>query len=226
VVVILDEVQKIVVEHGLEAERQLRSTVQGHRQVGYIFAGSATRLLKEMTSNADRPFYRLGARLFLGPLPRDDFRAEMRRRFAATGMRADAATLEAILDRAADVPYNVQRLAHEVWELLREQGGREATPASVGAALERVVRREDPAYAQIWSALRKNQRVALRLVIEHGGESLYRAAVAQGAGITTPSLQTALAQLEQIDLIRAERGAGKTRWRLVDPFFSAWLELA
>jgi hypothetical protein len=39
-------------------------------------------------------------------------------------------------------------------------------------------------------------------------------------------MQKALEQLEQLDLIRQESAAGKTRWALVDPFFSAWLKIA
>jgi len=70
VVVILDEIQQIVLEHGETAERQLRATIQRHRHVGYIFAGSATRLLTTITEDARRPFYRLGERMFLREVPK------------------------------------------------------------------------------------------------------------------------------------------------------------
>jgi AAA+ ATPase superfamily predicted ATPase len=226
VVVILDEIQRIVVEHGFDAERQLRSTVQGHSHVGYIFAGSATRLLNEMTSDPDRPFYRLGARLFLGAVPRPDFVRAMEERFLESGLRVEAGACEHILERAADVPYNVQRLAHEAWEMVRDEGGEEVTAALVDAALERVVRREDPAYTQVWINLRKNQRLTLKAVIDEGGESMFRAEVARRTGTSTASLQKALDQLEQLDLIRREHVAGSSRWVLVDPFFAAWLKVA
>src|SRR5207237_235478 len=49
VAVILDEIQRVVVEHGLPAERQLRSTIQQHSHVSYVFAGSATRHLYELS---------------------------------------------------------------------------------------------------------------------------------------------------------------------------------
>jgi uncharacterized protein len=226
VLVILDEVQQIVVEHGIAAERQLRSTVQGHKHVAYIFAGSATRLLNEMTNDANRPFYRLGARLFLGPLPRQEFVEALEERFKASGFRLAEGACDLLIELAADVPYNVQRLAHELWEMLREGTHTSVSRKSIEGALERVVRREDLAYTQIWTKLRKNQRLGLRAVIAERGESLLRAEVAQRVGTTTPSLQKALGQLEQLDLIRPESIMGKTRWVLVDPFFAAWLKMA
>ena len=55
-VVILDEFQQVVVEGGPTAERQLRATVQRHRNLGYVFAGSATRLLSDMVTKRGRAF--------------------------------------------------------------------------------------------------------------------------------------------------------------------------
>src|SRR6185312_14537509 len=65
VVVVLDEFQQLVAEGGIKAERQLRAAVQTHQHVSYIFAGSKTRLLTDMTHHHGRPFYRMGSSLFL-----------------------------------------------------------------------------------------------------------------------------------------------------------------
>jgi hypothetical protein len=59
-VVVIDEFQQLVNEGGITAERQLRSVIQTHRHVSYVFAGSKTRLLIDMTSDHARPFYKLG----------------------------------------------------------------------------------------------------------------------------------------------------------------------
>ncbi len=66
---ILDEFQAVVTRGGVEAEAQIRSAIQEHHRVGYVFSGSETRLMTEMTMNHDRPLYRLGANRFIGPLP-------------------------------------------------------------------------------------------------------------------------------------------------------------
>jgi AAA+ ATPase superfamily predicted ATPase len=223
VVVILDEVQQVVVEHGIAAERQLRSTIQTHRHVGYIFAGSATRLLTEMTSDPNRPFYRLGSRLFLGRLPREDFLAFLVRGFQESGFDVTDGSCERILERAEEVPYNVQRLAHEAWEAVRAGGHRTLTLEIVDAALRQIVLREDPAYTQIWTTLTANQKKTLKAVIASRGEQLFTADVARRFRIPTSSLQAALRSLEKAHLVRAEQDRGQVRYRLVDPFVAAWL---
>jgi uncharacterized membrane protein len=225
VVVVLDEIQRVVVEHGLPAERQLRSTIQQHSHVGYVFAGSATRLLNEMTSQPNRPFYRLCARIFLDRIPRDEFVAFLETGFRAGGIEPEPGACVHVLERAEEVPYNVQRLAHETWEMVRADAGATLSTAHVDAALERMVRREDPAYTQIWTTLRRNQQTALKIVIEEGGRGLLRAEVVRRSRISSSTLQDALRQLEGMELIRQERAGGKVVFRLVDPFLAAWLRM-
>lgn len=226
VVVILDEVQRVVVEHGLAAERQLRSTIQQHAHVGYVFAGSATRLLNEMTSHPNRPFYRLGARVFLDRIPPAEFVEFLEKGFRSGGIEPEPGTCAHVLERAEEVPYNVQRLAHETWEMARAGGVGALTSAHVDAALERLVRREDPAYTQVWTTLRRNQQTALKLVIEEGGTALLRGEVVRRSNLSTSTLQGALKQLESMELIRQERSGGRVFFRLVDPFLAAWLRMA
>lgn len=224
--VMLDEVQQIVVEAGESAEKQLRATIQRHRHVSYVLAGSAVRLLGAMTSDVNRPFYRLGARLFLGALPREDFRAFLARGFEAGKMRYEPEALEAILDIADDVPYNVQRLAHECWEWLRGGEAPALTPAVVRAAAERIVRKEDPAYTQIWTQLSRNQKKALKAVVTYGGERLQSGAVSAELGMSASSMQAALGALEAAHLIRPVEDRGQVRYRPVDPFLAVWLAVA
>ena len=73
VAVVIDEFQRIVERGGEAAEALFRAAVQSHDHLAYVFAGSKTGLLSEMTGNPARPFYRLGTRLFIGPVPRADF---------------------------------------------------------------------------------------------------------------------------------------------------------
>lgn len=225
VVVVLDEVQQIIVEHGEAAERQLRATVQRHRHVAYIFAGSATRLLTAMATDPNRAFYRLGSLTYLGPVPEADFLAFLLRAFRSGGAEVESGSCERILRESESVPYNVQRLAHEVWEVVRAEALPAVTEEVVARALERVVRREDPAYTQIWTSLTRNQKKTLKAVIGTGGEGLQSRDVSRKFDIAPASVQVALAALEDRHLIRQETSAGRTRYRLVDPFFAPWLRV-
>jgi uncharacterized protein len=68
------------------------------------FAGSKTRLLADMTGDPARAFWKLGERHFLGPIPRADFTAFLRRGFEAYGHEAHADALDSLLDLAEKVP--------------------------------------------------------------------------------------------------------------------------
>jgi hypothetical protein len=226
VAVVLDEIQAVVVEHGLPAERQLRSTVQRHRHTAYVFAGSDTRLLNEMTSDANRPFYRTGERVFLGALPRAAFQDFIDHSFRATGVEPAKDVANRILDLAQEVPYNVQRLAHEVWEVCRAHGRVVLEGDVVSEALHRIVVREDPAYTQTWTRLTANQKKALKAVVMTGGREVLAGHVTRELSIASSSLQVALKALQEAQLVRVEASLGTTRHRLVDPFFADWLRVA
>ncbi len=223
-VVILDEVQQILLEHGEAAERQLRATIQGHRHVGYVLAGSATRILTLMTEDPGRPFYRLGERLFLGEIPRVPFQAFLQEAFADSGFKASEEGCQAILDRAEEVPYNVQRLAHGAWEMLRSGRLKRLDGVGVDLALQQLVQREDPAYTQVWSALTRNQKKALKAVLASGGRGLQSVETTRDFSISPSSMQVALRALEDRHILRQESRIGDVRHRLVDPFLGAWLE--
>ena len=60
VALVIDEFQQVVERGGVAAEGQVRAAVQRHEHLAYVFAGSKTRLLSEMTGNADAPLLPAG----------------------------------------------------------------------------------------------------------------------------------------------------------------------
>lgn len=223
--VIIDEFQHIIEREGIEAERQIRAAIQTHRHIGYIFAGSKTRFLADMTGDPSRPFYRLGERRFIGPIPREDFRAFLRRGFADAGLEAEERGIEAILDFAEDVPYNVQRLASACWNALRDRPGSTLTAEFVAEVLERTVRQDDPFYTQTWNSLNAAQQKALLAVLSNGGRGLYSRDALANANLALGTMQHSIAALERNGILRAEEDAGTNRYVFEDPSFAAWIRL-
>lgn len=226
VVVVLDEFQQLVAEGGVTAERQIRASVQTHQHVSYIFAGSKTRLLTDMTTHHARPFYRMGSSLFLGPIARAAFAPFLTEGFEARGFKVAAGAIERLLDLAEDVPYSVQRLAHRCWDLLAgtPTPTRTLTPVFVENALERVALEDDPAYSQLWLSLTTVQKKALRAVIGTSGRLLLSKAVNDQYGLAVASMQKALKALTDRGIVREEQVLGDVRLRLDDPFFATWLK--
>lgn len=227
VAVVVDEFQHVVESGGIEAEGQVRAAVQAHDHLAYVFAGSKTRMLAEMTGDEARPFYRLGARLFVGPVPRDDFRPFLRAGFEAAGFSIGDDAVDAILDLAEDVPYNVQRLAHEAWAEARTRAEDDVpaplSPDDVRAVLDRLVRRDDPFYTQTWNGLSTTQQKALLALVAHGGTGLYGRAVLTTYKLPMSTMRTAVLALVSTGIAREEQEGGSVRYVLEDPFFAAWL---
>jgi hypothetical protein len=220
---ILDEFQKIVELGGESAEGQIRAAVQQHRHLGYVFAGSKTRMLTEMTTGPSRPFYRLGERIFLGPLPREQFLAFINRAFKKTGILVEAPASETILALAEEVPYNVQRLAHASWEYLAKTSKGTLTDADVRAALELILRRDDPFYTQLWNPLSPQQKKALIAAIRMTGINLLSKASLDLAGLPNSTMQQAIKALKDKEILRDEETLGQKVTRFEDPFFAAWI---
>ena len=229
-VIILDEFQSLVDQGGETAERQIRSVVQRHHHVAYIFAGSKTRMLADMTNSPERAFWKLGARYAIGPVPRADFLPFLRTGFVEAGFAVEDAALVRIMDLAEDVPYNVQQLAHMCWETLRVEpahgGSPMLTAAVVDRALDRVVAREDAPYTQLWTNLSATQRIVVRALIDEGGRQLRSAEVLARHGVASSSMTRTLSALDDLGVVREEELDGSIRYRLEDPFLAAWLRWA
>jgi hypothetical protein len=222
---ILDEFQRIVDRGGVDAEGQLRAAVQTHRHLAYIFAGSETRVLAAMTGEASRPFYRLGERRFLGPIPRPAFRAFLSRGLKAVLVVTDEG-IEAILDRADDVPYNIQLLAHACWEAGQSsRPGTRLTPEFVAGVEASAARRSDPLFTQLWTSLTAPQQKALLAMIHEAGKGLASGAVSRRYGVPVPTLQKAIRALETRGIVREEAAKGEVKLRLEDPLFGSWVRL-
>lgn len=138
--------------------------------------------LDGMTMGAARPFYRLGALRFIGPVPRDQFGEFLRQRFVESGFSLPGnggnEAIQMILDLAEEVPYNVQVLAHACWDQLRAGKGlkeRTLDRAVVEQSLERLVRQYDPFYTQLWNSLTPIRQKTLVAVLRERGVNLHPA---------------------------------------------------
>ena len=219
----IDEFQKVIQLGGESTEAQLRAAVQRHTDLGFVFAGSKTALLNDMTLNPARPFYRMGIRHFLGPLPREEFTQFIARSFGKGGYRVDGAAVQDILDRSEDVPYNVQALSSVAWELLTDEDGKELTPKLVQRALKLLVDRDRPFYLSVWNGLTTVQQRVLTAAVAERGTALTSADVTQQYRVSASTMSKALKFLENRDILRRDEGKDSMRWRLEDPFFAAWL---
>ncbi len=226
---IIDEFQQIIELGGRQAEGQIRSVIQEHQHVGYVFAGSNTRLLTEMVRDAARPFYRLGDLRFLGPIPRSDFHRFLHTQFEKGGFRIAGAPegkddpLTAILDAAEDVPYSIQLLAAECWEEMNIRNRKQLGIEVVRNAIERIAMKFDPLYSQEWTRLTSIQQKTLLAVVREKGARMQSLDVTKVVGKGPGTVRKSLESLTAQKIMRPEEKQGRIFYRLEDPFFGHWI---
>lgn len=237
VALIIDEFQEILTETGISAEKQIRSAVQTHKHTAYIFAGSKTKMMTELTTEPSRPFYRLGTLMFIGELPRPEFARFLIDNFVlggflpVTGAGDEKRNLsEMILDLAEDVPYNVQMLAHTLWDHLSQL--MIAAPEKavlneelITKTLEAIIRRNDPFYTQVWNRLTAIQKKALHAVVSEKGKRLQSLSAIKISGLSPSTMRKSLDSLSNRDILRQVESAGAIQFRFEDPFFAKWIDM-
>lgn len=219
-VVALDEFQDVAHFDGGAVEQALRAAVQHQRAVGYVFAGSEPRLMERMIGPR-RPFYKAGPVLRLGRIAPDLFAAFVEARFRRSGIAPEPGLGAALVDLAGNLPYDVQRLAHETWDDVRAAGRRRATAEDVHATLHRLLAEQSVFFESLWQRLTLAQRAALRAVVLEEGRELLAADTRLRHRLGgASSVQASLAALQREDLIlRDDEG----RYVVVDSLLREWV---
>ncbi len=223
--IIIDEFQAVILEGGEKAEGQIRAAIQDHRQVGYVFAGSRTRMLADMTSDQARPFWRLGGRLFLGRIPESEMLAWLAEQFQTGNYRSSPEALRALMNAVEQVPYDIQRLAHAVWQILQRRQARSITVEIVQEAVTLLIQQDAEFYLRAWSQLSAYQKAALTAADRADGAGMTTTHILKETKMSAPTMLKSLAALEDKGILWAEDTAAGTRWRFEDPIFRQWVKV-
>src|SRR5262252_4452829 len=219
VVVALDEFQAIAEFDGGSVEHAMRAAVQHQRDVGYVFAGSEPSLMERMLS-PKRPFYKAGPVMRLEKIAADEFAAAIDTRFRRSGFKPDDGLGDAIVELAGNLPYDVQRLAHETWDEVQASSGKRATLEHLHQALSRLLREQETMFEALWQHLTLAQRAVLRAVVIESGHSVLSEDVRTRHRLGgTSTIQAALNALVRDDIISRE---GR-RYAVVDSLLREWV---
>ncbi len=219
VVVALDEFQAIGGFNGGSVEEALRGAVQHQRRVGYVFAGSEPSLMEAMLG-PKRPFYKAGPVMRLEKVPGDLFATFIEQRFQKTGMRPEPGLGQAVVELAGGLPYDVQRLAHEVWDDSYTEGLRRVGLDALHQTLRRLLAEHEVFFEAAWQRLTLAQRGVLRaLVLEEGRGLLSADARTRHRLGGASSVQASLGALQKQDVITREAD----RYVVVDSLMREWI---
>ena len=215
----LDEFQAINAFNGGSVEHALRAAVQHQRQVGYVFSGSEPALMERMLGRS-RPFYKAGPVMRLQKIPEDRFAEFLEARFRATGIKPVADFGSAIIELAGNLPYDVQRLAHEVWDDAKAAGRKTVNLDDLHSTLTRLLGEHETLFEGLWQRLTLAQRAALRATVLQDGRELLSSETRARHRLTGPStVQASLAALMREDILTKEG----PRYVVVDSLLREWV---
>ncbi|VAX24516.1 hypothetical protein MNBD_IGNAVI01-1187 [hydrothermal vent metagenome] len=115
-IVAFDEFQEINNLNGESFEKLLRSLIQHHKNVTYLFLGSRTHLLKDMFSNKNRAFYNSAMLMNLNKINKEDSINYLIRKFSRDKITLSQNVAEYLVEKVYSVPYYIQFVASEIWQ--------------------------------------------------------------------------------------------------------------
>ena len=171
VVVVFDEFQEISNLDGEQFEKELRSNIQHHEKISYVFMGSKTHILLNMFNDKNRAFYKIGKMFYLSKLPKMDLVSFILKRFTEGSYNINTDTAEEICNITKNHPYYTQMLCHEIWEICFDN--KEVGERDLNIASDRIIKNQSELYLRIWDNLSIYQKELLIALINSGGESVF-----------------------------------------------------
>lgn len=216
----LDEFQQISQFNGRSVENVIRNQVQQQRQVGYVFAGSQPSLMQEMLSAAG-PFHKAGPQMFLDKIDAADWEEFITAQFRKRGRTIAQPALERLFKGADLIPYDVQRIAHELWDYAELQDKQKLDISDVEAVINALVSGQSTYYELLWEQLAPRQRAALQALAARGSEEIYSQALREEFRLGPAStVQKAFQSLDAKDILDRYRGD----YFFLDPLFPVWIQ--
>lgn len=221
-VVVFDEFQEVkdlLPSDGFE--RTMRSAVQSHRNVSYIFLGSRHHLLRRMFTDHNRPFYRSAVTIQLDKPPLEESVRFVVDRFASAGKTIAPETAELLVGRIENIPYFIQQLGFETFRIVDDARRKSVLPADVEAAYSNLSGFNRDQYEQLMLTLSASQKkLLIALAHEKTAEfsEAYRRKHMLGVSSTVNSNK---AKLMEDGLLELADG----QYTVADPFFAQFLRM-
>lgn len=219
-VIVMDEFQEVAdLLPDDRFERVMRSVIQRHENVSYIFLGSRHHMLRRMFTDRNRPFYKSAVTIMLDKPPLDESVGFVLSRFEKSGFSITRDVAELLVLKVDNIPYYIQQLGFEVFRLVDESGSGEVGKEDVEKAYGLLAGYNRDQYEQqmlAFSVAQKKLLVALASETTREFDDGYRTRHMLATSSTVNSAKKKLMEDGHI-----ERSDGK--YCVADPFFARYL---
>jgi len=214
VLVVFDEFQEIENLNGKSLEKKIRSFIQHHNKVCYIFMGSKTHMIMDMFNNPQRAFYKSGAVYPISIIDKTEMAEFVYRRFCSSGKRITKKLSQEIVKVANDIPYNIQLLSFNVWLLAKKN----VTKKDITKAIDTIMHTQNEFFFNIYDSASLHQRSVLS-TLSQTKEIFSQDTILKYNLGTSSSVQASLKSLVKETIVHKDR----TKYHIGDPFFELWL---
>lgn len=219
-IVAFDEFQEITKLNGETLEKQLRSSIQHHENVSYLFLGSKTHLLRDMFNNRNRAFYNAALMMTIEPIQKEKSINYLKDRFHRSGINVSDKVGQYLLDKAGNIPYYIQFLAHEIWQSAIFSKQLAIEEENVDHAIETVLVLKDDFYWELTNKQTAYRKKVLVAICRSGSE-LFSQKTAKTFDLgTASSTQKALDVLIDDGIVDRE----KNIYYFTDPFYKIFIK--
>ncbi len=216
-VIAFDEFQEVAdyTEEGFE--KRLRSFIQQHSNICYLFSGSQQHLIAEMFNSNNRAFYKLAESFPLGKIETKNYIPWVQNLFGRKNVHLPAELIEEIAAKFENHPMYIQNFLFHLWEEPAKKG---FSTDTINKVENLIVEKRSLEHTILWETLSINQKKTLKLILLNNGSKLFNADSLKSVSLKTGSLVTkALSSLLKKEII-VKNG----NYQIQDVLFKKWLQ--
>ena len=215
VVVIFDEFQEVENIGGAAFEKLLRSYIQHHKDVCYVFMGSKTTVMFDMFNDPKRAFYRSSSVFPLKTIAAHELAAHIMQCCRKSGKNIAKSLADEIVSMASGLPHYVQMLAWHTWETAKGK----ITTKHLQQGIKNVLQSQSDLFQTWYEQATLKQRGVYRALAVR--PDIFSAEALNDFELGSAStVQSVLRVLVKKGLVNYENNV----YALADPFFGAWLK--
>ena len=159
--------------------------------------------------------------MFLDKIDAADWKEFITAQFKKRGRNITDAALEFLLTAADLIPYDVQRIAHELWDYAELQDKSKLNVPDVEGVVNSLVSGQSTYYELLWEQLASRQRAALQALAARGHSAIYSQALREEFRLGPAStVQKAFQSLDAKDILDRYKGD----YFFLDPLFPLWIK--
>jgi hypothetical protein len=212
--VVFDEFQEVAKYSEEGFEKRVRKVIQGHQDISYVFSGSQKHILIEMFHSAKRAFYKMARSYPLENIEMQYYIDWAQKLFKKKSVHVDREIIIDIVERCDYQPMYIQQFLFDLWR------SDIVNMALLDEIQKWIMTSQKNQFIALWDLLTQNQKKALRLLAETGGEGIYAAEQLQRVGFNSGSvLQRALMSLVEKEIL-SKNG----RFTFQDAMFKKWVQ--